>query len=75
MRRKRDYTDYLRDILDAAQKAERFVAGVNSAFQANDEKVFAVIRALGLLGSGYTRSTCAPCTLSRSALARGGRHA
>jgi uncharacterized protein with HEPN domain len=25
MRRKRDYTDYLRDILDAAQKAERSV--------------------------------------------------
>ena len=26
MRRKRDYTDYLRDILDAAQKVERFIA-------------------------------------------------
>jgi len=38
MRRKRDYTDYLRDILDAAQKAERFIAGVEfEAFQANDE--------------------------------------
>jgi hypothetical protein len=36
MRCKRDYTDYLRDILDAAQKAERFIAGVEfDAFQAN----------------------------------------
>jgi hypothetical protein len=26
MRRKRDYTDYLRDIPDAVQKAERFIA-------------------------------------------------
>src|SRR6266702_8961226 len=77
MRRKRDYTDYVRDILDAAQKAERFIAGVEfEAFQANDEKVFAVIRALEIIGgSGYTNSTCAPCTLSRSALARGGRYA
>ena len=50
MRRKRDYTDYLRDILDAAQKAERFIAGVEfEAFQANDEKVFAVIRALEII--------------------------
>ena len=51
MRRKRDYTDYLRDILDAAQKAERFIAGVEfEAFQTNDEKVFAVIRALEIIG-------------------------
>ena len=28
MRRQHDYTDYLRDILGAAQKAERFIAGV-----------------------------------------------
>jgi hypothetical protein len=28
MRRKRDYTDYLRDILDAAHKAERCIASV-----------------------------------------------
>ena len=36
MRRKRDYTDYLRDILNAAQKAERFIAGVEfEAFQSN----------------------------------------
>jgi hypothetical protein len=36
MRRKCDYTDYWRDSLDAAQKAERFIVGVEfEAFQAN----------------------------------------
>jgi uncharacterized protein with HEPN domain len=55
MRHKRDYTDYLRDILDAAQKAERFIAGVEfEAVQANDEKVFAVIRALEIIGEAAT---------------------
>ena len=55
MRRKRDYTDYVRDILDAAQKAERFIAGVEfEAFQAKDEKVFVVIRALEIIGGTAT---------------------
>ena len=56
MRRKCDYTDYLRDILDAAQKAERFIAGVEcEVFQANDEKVFAVIRPLEIIGEASKR--------------------
>ena len=56
MRRKRDYADYLRDILDASQKAERFIAGVEfEAFQTNDEKVFAVIRALEIIGEAAKR--------------------
>ncbi|SRR6266540_3192209 len=56
MRRKHDYMDYWRDILDAAQKAERFIAGVEfEAFQANDEKVFAVIRALEIIGEAAKR--------------------
>ena len=51
MRAKRVYTDYLRDILDAAQKVARFVEGVDfEAFQANDEKVFAVTRGLEIIG-------------------------
>ncbi len=55
MRRKRDYTDYLRDSLDAAQKAERFIAGGEfEVFQANDEKVVAVIRALEIIGESAT---------------------
>ncbi len=48
---RREYVDYLRDILDATQKALRFVEGVDfEAFVANDEKVFAVIRALEIVG-------------------------
>ena len=76
MRRKRDYTDYVRDILDAAQKAERFIAGVEfEAFQANDEKVFAVIRPLKIIGEASKRippsrpvTACAICCPRNSPL-------
>ncbi|VAW30759.1 Protein of unknown function DUF86, BT0167 group [hydrothermal vent metagenome] len=45
------YSDYLNDILDAIVKVQQFVEGVNFAsFQANDEKVYAVIRALEIIG-------------------------
>jgi uncharacterized protein with HEPN domain len=48
---KREYLDYVRDMLEAAQKAEKFVLGVDvEAFVVNDEKVFAVIRALEIIG-------------------------
>jgi uncharacterized protein with HEPN domain len=48
---KRAYSDYLRDILDATEKAERFLADVSEEqFKANDEKVFAVVRALEIVG-------------------------
>ncbi|HSB68679.1 MAG TPA: DUF86 domain-containing protein [Candidatus Methylomirabilis sp.] len=51
MKPKRAYVDYLRDILDAAQKARRFVEGIEfDSFVANDEKVYAVIRALEIVG-------------------------
>jgi uncharacterized protein with HEPN domain len=51
MKPKRDYTDYLRDIMEAAQKVERFVEGVEfEAFQDNDEKVFAVTRGPEIIG-------------------------
>lgn len=47
----REYIDYIRDMLEAAQKAEEFVQGVDAeSFAANDEKVFAVIRALEIIG-------------------------
>lgn len=53
---RRVYTDYLRDILDAAEKVSRFVEGVDfEAFQANDEKVFAVIRGLTVIGEAAKR--------------------
>jgi uncharacterized protein with HEPN domain len=51
LKAKREYLDYARDILDAAEKADRFIAGVGlDVFQADDEKVFAVTRALEIIG-------------------------
>ena len=51
MKRGRVYSDYLRDILMFAEKAENFVADVDlETFQSNEEKVFAVIRALEVIG-------------------------
>jgi len=48
---KRDYTDYVRDILAAARKGRRFVEGLDfDAFATNDEKIFAVVRALEIIG-------------------------
>lgn len=47
----RAYDDYLRGILEMSAKAQNFVAGVNlTEFQANEEKLFAVIRALEVIG-------------------------
>jgi len=47
----RDYVDYVRDMLEAAQKAEQFTQGVDAeSFAANEEKTFAVIRALEIIG-------------------------
>jgi uncharacterized protein with HEPN domain len=43
--------DYLNDIRDASEKAARFVSGLTfEQFQANDEKVYAVIRVLEVIG-------------------------
>lgn len=43
--------DYLNDIRDASEKATRFVSGLTfDEFKANDEKVYAVIRALEVIG-------------------------
>jgi len=51
MRRRREYVDYLRDMLDATQKALQFVERVDfEDFKANDEKVFAVVRAIEIIG-------------------------
>jgi len=51
MTAKRVYTDYLRDIIDAAEKVTRFVEGVDfETFQSNDEKVYAVTRGLEVIG-------------------------
>ena len=51
MSSKRLYGDYLRDILDYSEKAMRFVQGVNfDDFCDDEEKVFAVVRALEVIG-------------------------
>jgi len=51
MKTKREYRGFLEDILDNAQKAIRFIEGVNfKDFKKNEEKIFAVIRALELIG-------------------------
>ncbi len=47
----RDYTDYLRDMLDSIEKIEVFTKGLSAEQFAGDEKtIFAVIRALEVLG-------------------------
>lgn len=47
----RTYVDYLRDMLDAIDKVEQFIAGVDyAAFEANPEKIFAVVRGLEIIG-------------------------
>lgn len=45
------YTDYLQDMIDAAQKAERFLGDLAyEELVGNDEKIFALIRALEVIG-------------------------
>lgn len=51
MKPRRTYVDYLHDILDHAEKAERFIASIDfDTFCANEEKTLAVIRALEVIG-------------------------
>lgn len=52
MRGEREFEDYLRDILDCAEKAERFLEGIPSvsALEKDDRTLFAVIRALEVIG-------------------------
>ncbi len=52
----RVYSDYLHDMLGAARKAGEFVQGHTFAqFKANDEKIFAVTRALEIIGEASKR--------------------
>lgn len=47
MKHKRTQVNYLLDILDNVEKAQRFIEGVTQEdFEANDEKVYAVVHAL-----------------------------
>jgi uncharacterized protein with HEPN domain len=59
----RSYIDYLNDIRDACEKAARFVSGLTfEQFRDNDEKVYAVIRALEVIGEA---AKSIPATLRR----------
>ena len=51
MKGARDYTDYVADMLESAQKAREFVAGMTyEKFVADEKTQYAVVRALEVLG-------------------------
>jgi uncharacterized protein with HEPN domain len=51
MKQGREYIDYLKDILDAIEKAEQFIEGMDFERFSSDYKTrFAVIRALEIIG-------------------------
>lgn len=48
---KREYSDYLQDILEGAEKAEQFIAGLDIESFLTDYKTnYAVVRALTIIG-------------------------
>ena len=57
----RDHRDYLEDIRQAAQKAIAFVQGLSKERFTEDEKtIFAVTRALEVLGEATKTGTAVP---------------
>jgi len=51
MKQNREYTEYLQDILDAISKIDKFTEGMDAdRFLADEKTVFAVIRALEIIG-------------------------
>ena len=57
MKPKREFIDTLRDILDAMEKIERFTEGMNfDQFAGDDKTVFAVIRALEIIGEATKKT-------------------
>lgn len=51
MSRDRSHADYIQDILDAIEKAEQFTNGMNfEGFARDDKTIFAVVRALEIIG-------------------------
>jgi uncharacterized protein with HEPN domain len=51
------YVDYLNDMLDAIDKAEQFISGLDYEDFVKDEKtIFAVIRALEILGEASNKT-------------------
>jgi uncharacterized protein with HEPN domain len=63
MKRGREYVDYLKDILDAIEKAEQFVDDMDfDRFSSDYKTSFAVIRALEIIGEASKKL---PETLKR----------
>lgn len=55
---KRDYTDYLLDIMEYTEKALRFTKGIGfDRFKNNEEKTLATIRALEVIRGSSTPHT------------------
>ena len=53
---RRTYVDYLQDILAAATHAAEFIAGIDlDTFRQDTEKVYAVTRALEIIGEAARR--------------------
>ena len=52
----REYIDYIEDILDAIIKARSFIKGISfEKFQSDDKTIYAVIRALEVIGEATKR--------------------
>ena len=57
MTEERLYLDYLEDILMALEKSQQFIAGMDAeAFSHDDKTVYAVVRALAIVGEPASRS-------------------
>ena len=53
---KREFLDYVEDVIDAMQKARSFTAGMTWDFFAKDDKtIFAVIRAIEIIGEAVKK--------------------
>ena len=51
MKREREYSDYVRDIMEYTQKIEKFVGNVDfNDFVKNEEKVLAITHSLQIIG-------------------------
>ena len=63
MKTKRADSDFVRDMLDAAQNADRFLQNVTfAAFELNPEKVYAVTHALMIIGEAAKRLPASLCS-------------
>lgn len=56
MRRKREYKDYLTDIIQAMEMVEKFTKGLDfQDFKSDEKTIFAVLRALEVIGEAVKK--------------------